>query len=77
MNTYSLKVDTRQSITTRLKHLGWVTEGQNPDCNEFQVCVKTAKQARVLQRKRPDYVLYQSNTNKPIAIIEAKHPGYV
>ncbi len=75
MNTYPLEMDTRQSINTRLKHLGWVLEGENPNCNVFQERAKTVEQARLLQGKRPDYILYQSNTDKPIAIIEAKRPG--
>ena len=75
MNTYPLEVETRESINTRLRHLGWILEGENPDCNVFQERAKTTEQTRILQGKRPDYVLYQSNTNKPIAIIEAKRPG--
>ena len=75
MNTYPLEMDTRQSINTRLKHLGWILEGENPNCNVFQERAKTVEQARLLQGKRPDYILYQSNTDKPIAIIEAKRPG--
>ena len=75
MNTYQLEVDTRDSINTRLKHLGWTLERENPRCNVFQERVKTEEQSRILQGKRPDYVLYQSNTDKPIAVIEAKRPG--
>ena len=75
MNTYPLEVDTRESINTRLKHLGWIIEGENPNCNVFQERVKTEEQSCILQGRRPDYVLYQSNTDKPIAVIEAKRPG--
>ena len=75
MNTYPLEVETRESINTRLKHLGWILDGENPNCNVFQERAKTVEQARLLQGKRPDYVLYQSHTDKPIAIIEAKRPG--
>ena len=75
MNTYPLEVETRESINTRLKHLGWITEAEDPLCNVFQERTKTVEQSHVLQGKRPDYVLYQSNTDIPIAIIEAKRPG--
>ena len=75
MNTYPLEVDTRESINTRLKHLGWVIEQQNPKCNVFQERVKTQEQAKSLKGKRPDYILYQSHTDTPIAVIEAKRPG--
>ena len=75
MNTSPLEVDTRQSIDTRLKHLGWIIEGQNPDRNVFQERVKTEQQSHILKGKQPDYVLYQSDTDIPIAIIEAKRPG--
>ena len=75
MNTYPLEVETRDSINTRLRHLGWITEAEDPNCNVFQERVKTVEQSRILQGKRPDYVLYQSNTDKPIAVIEAKRPG--
>ena len=75
MNTYPFEVETRESINTRLKYLGWIIDGENPNCNVFQERVKTAEQTRILQGKRPDYVLYQSKTDKPIAVIEAKRPG--
>ena len=75
MNTYPLEVETRDSINTRLRHLGWITEAEDPNCNVFQERVKTVEQSRILQGKRPDYVLYQSNTDKPLAVIEAKRPG--
>lgn len=75
MNNYQLEVDTRDSINTRLKHLGWILEKEDPRCNVFQERVKTTEQSHILQGKRPDYVLYQSGTDNPIAVIEAKRPG--
>ena len=75
MNTNPLEPETRDFINTRLRRLGWILDSENPNCNVFQERAKTVEQARLLQGKHPDYVLYQSNTNKPIAIIEAKRPG--
>jgi type I restriction enzyme M protein len=70
-----LEAHTRSKIDTRLRNLGWILEQNNPLCNVFQEQAKTEQQNAKLKGNNPDYVLYASNTDIPIAIIEAKKPG--
>jgi type I restriction enzyme M protein len=58
-----------------LINLGWETNECSPKCNVFTERTKTIEQNKKLFGKQPDYVLYQSGTDKPIAIIEAKREG--
>ena len=67
--------DTEILIDNQLVNLGW---DNNPDSrvrNVYQQRVKTEQQKKKLKGKRPDYVLYPTNSNTPLAIIEAKKPG--
>jgi type I restriction enzyme M protein len=70
-----LEAHTRSQIDIRLRNLGWIFDEKNPECNVFQEQAKTKEQTNKFGGKRPDYVLYESGTDKPIAIIEAKKPG--
>jgi len=72
---YPLEPHTRTKIDLRLRNLGWILDQQDPNCNVFQEQPKTEGQSRLLGGNRPDYVLYESGTNTPIAVIEAKRPG--
>ena len=65
----------RKNIDTTLTNIGWNTDEYSPDCNVFTERAKTKEQARLLGRRPPDYTLYRSNSDEPIAIIEAKRPG--
>ena len=65
----------RKIVDDLLVHLGWVTKEADPDCNVFTEGAKTKAQERLLKKKRPDYVLYQFLTDRPIAVVEAKRPG--
>ena len=62
-------------IDGNLVHLGWVVDESKPDCNVFTERAKTEDQAKRLGKKRPDYVLYEPGTDRPIGVIEAKRPG--
>lgn len=73
---FPLEASTRTSIDTRLKNLGWVIDDSLPNCNVFLERAKTENQVRLLKGKSPDYLLYQSNSDNPVAVIEAKRPGY-
>ena len=75
MATKPLEAHTRTQINTRLKNLGWNLDENSPECNVFQERAKTLKQTNLFKKKRPDYVLYESGSDIPIAIIEAKRPG--
>ena len=65
----------RHHINTQLENLGWIVDETSPDNNVTQERVKTADQKKKLKGKRPDYILYEQGTNRPIGIIEAKKPG--
>ena len=65
----------RKNIDSILANLGWITDEHNPLCDVFTERPKTAAQAESLNGKQPDYVLYEPNTDHPIAVIEAKKPG--
>ena len=70
-----LEPHTRTKIDQRLLNLGWVLDQNDPECNVFQEQAKTEEQNAKFDGKDPDYVLYESGTDNPIAIIEAKRPG--
>ena len=65
----------RKAIDGDLVHLGWVIDESKSDCNVFTERAKTEEQVKLLGKKRPDYVLYEPGTDRPIGVIEAKRPG--
>lgn len=70
-----LEAHTRTQIDLRLMNLGWILDQSNPHCNVFQEQAKTEEQNQRFEGKKPDYVLYDSGTDTPLAIIEAKPPS--
>ncbi|UCM86248.1 MAG: N-6 DNA methylase [Rickettsia endosymbiont of Culicoides impunctatus] len=72
---FPLEAHTRNKINTRLQNLGWILDQNNPLCNVFQEQAKTEMQNTRLMGNKPDYILYESGTDIPIAVIEAKKPG--
>ena len=78
--TLPLESATRKEIDLILKNLGWNIDEFHKDCNVFTERVKTKKQQKQIRDlfpkgRFPDFVLYASNTDEPIAIIEAKRIG--
>ena len=65
----------RKSIDATLNNLGWCTDESLPTCNVFTERAKTQEQAKLLNRRPPDYTLYRSGSDEPLAVIEAKRPG--
>ena len=74
-NRYPLEAHTRSEINLRLQNLGWTINERDPGCNVFQERAKTDEQNKKFKGGRPDYVLYETGTSRPLAIIEAKKPG--
>jgi len=70
-----LEAHTRTQINLRLQNLGWNLNERDPKCNVTQEHARTDAQDRKLRGKNPDYLLYESGTEQPIAVIEAKRPG--
>lgn len=73
--THSLETATRKQIDLILNNLGWNTDESDKDCNVFTERAKTIEQDKKFGGYDPDYVLYKSGTDEPIAIIEAKRKG--
>jgi type I restriction enzyme M protein len=73
--TKSLESSTRKKIDLILNSLGWNTNEDSPQCNVFTERAKTKEQNKKFNGNKPDYVLYKSGTDEPIAIIEAKRKG--
>lgn len=73
--TTPLESATRKRLDALLENLGWNCDERSAECNVFTERPKTKAQKAGLNGAHPDYVLYQSGTDDPIAIIEAKRPG--
>jgi type I restriction enzyme M protein len=75
MASLTVERDTEILIDNELVNLGWKKDPHSKDRNVYLQRVKTDDQRRKLGRQRPDYTLYASGSDDPIAIIEAKKPG--
>jgi type I restriction enzyme M protein len=75
MYTKRLEASVVQSVLTQLDNLGWYVNEKDERCNVFQQRAKTIEQEKSLKGKSPDFVLYQEDSDSPIAIIETKRPG--
>lgn len=70
--TKSLESATRKKIDSLLNSLSWITDEDSPNCNVFTERAKTLEQNEKLKGNKPDYLLYESGTDTPIADIETK-----
>lgn len=68
-----LEAETRVLIDRSLENLGWKFKGR--DKNVFFEQPRTEAERKKLNGKRPDYVLYSKDSDKPLIIIEAKKKG--
>src|SRR3989344_2431198 len=73
--TKSLESATRKTIDSWLTELGWNIDENSFACSVFTERAKTKEQNKKFQGKKPDFVLYKSGTDNPLAIIEAKRKG--
>jgi len=73
--TKPLESATRKKIDQILTNLGWNIDEDSPNCNVFTERAKTVEQDKKFKGNDPDYVLYQSDIDSPIAIIETKRKG--
>lgn len=73
---YNLPVerDVETLIDRTLENMGWVSDIKNKARNVYKQQPKTTEQKKSLNGLRPDYVLYKSNSDQPIIVIEAKKP---
>jgi type I restriction-modification system DNA methylase subunit len=70
-----LEEHTRTQINIRLMNLHWNLNEKDPACDVTQGQARTDDQNALFSGKKPDYVLYETNTTNPIGVIEAKRPG--
>jgi type I restriction enzyme M protein len=73
--TSPLESATRVKINNWLANLGWNLDENTPKCNCFTERARTVEENQKLKGQKPDYVLYSTETFKPIAIVEAKRTG--
>ena len=62
-------------IDNNLVNKGWHIDGNSAQKNVYFQKPKLESQRKKLKGKKPDYILYASGSDKPIAIIEAKKEG--
>ncbi|MCM1210776.1 MAG: N-6 DNA methylase [Blautia sp.] len=72
-NTMPLEPDTRVLIDRSLENLGWKLNGKEK--NVFFEQPRTEAERKKLGGKRPDYVLYSKESERPLIVIEAKKKG--
>lgn len=68
-----MEAETRVLIDRSLENLGWKLNGK--DQNVYFEQPKTEAEKKRLKGKRPDYVLYSKESDKPLIVIEAKKKG--
>ncbi|MBV5301315.1 MAG: N-6 DNA methylase [Methylococcales bacterium] len=66
--------DVETQIDEQLRNKKWVDDIRHPERNVYKHSVKTSEQKQALDRKIPDYVLYQQCTDQALIVIEAKKP---
>ena len=73
INTMPLEAETRILIDRNLENLGWKLSGK--DQNVYCEQPRSETEKKKLGGKRPDYVLYSKESDKPLIVIEAKKKG--
>jgi len=67
--------DTETLIDNQLQNLDWDDHPKSSSRNVWKQSAKTRQQREALGRAAPDYVLYQTGTDHPLIVIEAKRPN--
>lgn len=75
MNPYAmpLEAETRVLIDRTLENLGWKLSGKEQ--NVYYEQPRSEMEKKKLGGKRPDYVLYSKDSDRPLIVIEAKKKG--
>ena len=74
MYTKPLEPETRLIVDRTLENLGW-SLGSDKNKNVFLEQPKTDSEKKKLEGKKPDYVLYPKDGDRPLIIIETKKKG--
>ena len=75
INKAPLEAYTRKLIEDKLNALHYNTDELDPKCNVFRERAKMEYQDNLLDGKNPDFIIYKSGTDIPLAVIEAKRLG--
>lgn len=79
MKKYSTKAPleayTRKLIEDKLNALQYNMDELSPECNVYRERAKMEYQDEMLNGKNPDFVIYKTGTDIPLAVIEAKRLG--
>lgn len=67
--------DVETLIDLQLKKLNWDDNPKSITRNVWKQQAKTKEEKNSLNGLKPDYILYETNTNNPLIIIEAKRPN--
>lgn len=66
---------TRKLIEDKLAYLKYDLDELSLECNIYRERAKTEYQEKLLNGKKPDFIVYKTGTDIPIAVIEAKRLG--
>lgn len=75
MTIKNIERDSETIIDYKLKNLAWNDHPYDDNRTVWKQSVKTPDQKKKLGGKRPDYTLYPTDSNEPIAVIEVKKRG--
>ena len=70
-----LEAYTRKIIEDKLSFLKYNLDEMDSNCNIYRERAKTEYQDGILNGKNPDFIVYKTGTDIPLAIIEAKRLG--
>ncbi len=75
MQNESIERDVETLIDLQLKKLGWEENPKSKNRNIWKQQPKTKSEKQALVGLKPDYILYKTNSNIPLIVIEAKRPN--
>ncbi len=75
MATEPIERDIETLIDLQLRKLGWEDNPKSPNRNVWKQQPRSNKEKASLGSLKPDYILYNSNNQEPLIVIEAKRPN--
>ena len=75
VNKAPLEAYTRKLIEDKLSFLGYNMDEMDIQCNVYRERAKMEYQDELLNGKNPDFIIYKTGTDIPLAVIEAKRLG--
>ena len=75
MATEPIERDVETLIDLQLRKLGWEDNPKSPKRNIWKQQPRSNKEKSNLGNLKPDYILYNSDNQEPLIIIEAKRPN--